>query len=310
VKLKIIIFLYSLFFIHYSFSPLVFAAPAACHCNDPNKCYADGCCPKPMPNGEFDEGYYNDVCNDKGSLHYTIPSSGEIDPFFCHEHTPDCCFDLKRFKDNRACCWNEIGFCPKSLCYDGSHKCGYYWKYHSELGDNFPISWGCVKMFDETRTENLYGSLPPNYTGDTQPSPTRAPTQTPTKPNPTSTPKPQPTTVRPQPSTNQQPTNTPTLIVTQGVPTGTPPPANLTPMTMNTDNPYRINSPTPYRQTVNPLSFNLPTVNMLPLKNSLKLGVIQSTRFFNLFSFTFNQITSLDKKLETTINDLLPDIKK
>jgi hypothetical protein len=293
--------IYLIFLILFFIVSPVFASDINCSCNDSSKCYSDGCSRKPKTaQNTFDEGRYDSVC--AGNPPFTFPG-GVSDKYFCSEHQPDCCFDLKKYHDNRLCCWQERFYCHPSLCNGTSNQCGWYWDWHSQYAG---YQYACVMENSPTDLPPAW-PLPPNLGGVTQPSPTKAPTAVPTQ-------RPQPTTILQQPTTYHSPTPAPTTVVgttnpqATHTPIPTSPPANTTPMTINGNNPYQINSPTSY-QISNPFSFHLPTlptIDTTPLKNSVKIGVIRSARFLDLFSFAFNQITSLDKKLENSINHILP----
>lgn len=101
-----------------------------CRCNDPNKCFPDGC--------SRDNKKDPEVCIDN-SLGPNMPAENNS---LCYT-PPDCCDVMVAENDAKRCCWVERGFCRKEQCAKLSGpkaQCGWYWDDHTGEG------YGCSRV--------------------------------------------------------------------------------------------------------------------------------------------------------------------
>lgn len=101
-----------------------------CRCNDPNRCFPDGC--------SRDNQKDPNVCPDN-DLGPNMPAENN---YLCYR-PPDCCDAIVAANDAYRCCWVERGFCRKEQCahLTGNRaKCGWYWDDHTGEG------YGCSRV--------------------------------------------------------------------------------------------------------------------------------------------------------------------
>ncbi len=305
-------------------------ASSYCKCDNNDVCYPDGCSRKPKSdNNTFDEGRYNQVCNDsKYDPGYRM-SDGLIQ-HFCSEQQPSCCFDIYKYKDDRLCCFQERWTCHPSLCEgaSGNGDCGKYW--------GLPNDWdayGCVKK-DSNGDKVPYWGLPPGLPNGNQ----SQPTSTPQPPTATKIPTP---TIQPQ---NPQNTPIPTQINNNGqsntsgitnIPVASPTRITAEPTQSgdsfafdfqndtNTDNNENSNTNQSDQQNQpstnnNSISLHMPQIELKSPKQILhEVITVETVEKVNQITdpplsaakTTFVTVKSYDQKLESTVESWLFKIR-
>lgn len=166
--------------------------PSSCNCTNENKkgddiCY-DQCSRKVHPvNGSYDEAESKRSCTNETAPFWgevkTAPSE-ELQKYFCSIKQPTCCQYMKKYGDNRFCCFQERFFCHPSLCIEdgkGGYKdqCGLYWLFKQDM-TNRPEGYGCMKIKDGQMVSR-YDTYPEGIVlASNTTQPTNTPTPTPT----------------------------------------------------------------------------------------------------------------------------------
>ncbi|MFA9288369.1 MAG: hypothetical protein ACEQSA_00620 [Weeksellaceae bacterium] len=176
----------------------------SCTCDDPNKCYPDGCTRDPVR--------APDVCAELPSVYDAAELTGQ-DGLFCTVGPP-CCDAMVARRDTRACCWPERAACTPQQCAAAGgdqRNCGWWWKYHDGY-TNGATGYGCMIGDSPETMRPINGGQAPQPTTPPQPTSAPQPTNPPQQPTSIPTTRPQVTTFLPpviQTLIPQQPTSTP-----------------------------------------------------------------------------------------------------
>jgi len=263
------------------------AAAPSCNCNDPNKCYSDGCTRKPLQGDRFE---WEAVCKDDfcggryagNCFEHTEPAAEQ---YFCVSQPP-CCADMAKYNDPEACCWTERGYCHPFYCDQVSRpeKCGWYWTYHAGMSER-PNGYGCTKGTSDADLQPIWG-LPPGVPGGNV-----APTAIPTRPSATNPP---PAATRPPQQPTQRPPNQPQPTQKPNVPTS----ANNVPIIFPTTAP-------PPPSLLSKILSSLPKPSMPNVGVQTKIVLLKTAPLLDDVGSAGKKITSLDREMEKTLNDFL-----
>jgi hypothetical protein len=213
------------------------AAGPGCKCNDPNKCYPDGC--------TRDTSKIGGDCGGNADLG---PEPGISCQTLC-VNTPPCCAG-----GGGNCCWIERAYCTLEQC-GGSTKggCAWYWIWH-EGETNKPEGYCCMQGSSPETMKPKYGrpsittpSVKPTNLPPTNPPPTNPP-------HPSNTPYLSPTSPL-IPTASSIP---PYPTATSTPPTFSPSTAPTQPPVFPTSTPYIYPTNAPYYPSPQP-TYNYPT---------------------------------------------------
>lgn len=290
------------------FSFVVYASVSGCHCNDPRRCYEDGCTRKTWQGDhlEWEAGCNENFCGGGAYNCCYDTNSNESGKYFCLEQPP-CCFDMVKIaaqgvaEPAKACCFPEIGYCHPYYCDKVGNPggCGHYWKWHGNVPDWMAKGYGCVIGTSEENMKPLFG-LPAGVPGGKAKSP----------PAPAAAQYVRPT---------ESPTAVPTAIPTQYIPSPTiyipadsqssnfnlAPIENITPTAIPATYPT---IPPPQTPSFSLPSLSLPSIDMEPLKITMKNTIVQSEKVFSVPAEAAGLISQTDKRLEELIQKLINDL--
>ena len=133
-----------------------------CRCNDPNRCYPDGC--------TRDRSKDPEVCLDNSIGPAAVQGS-----YLC-VNSPPCCANL-------SCCWIEKGYCRLEQCGSTKGGCGWYWIWHDEETSK-PEGYGCMQGSSPETMHPINANV---ITPTSAPTTPLIPTNPPVEEEPTST---------------------------------------------------------------------------------------------------------------------------